>query len=293
VMKNTIILNKMYYTPTVKKDIEELMDKSCQTEIAKVCGLNIPKSMVMRKGDKIIWNDFPCIIKPIKSFIGGGKSDIHIASSYEELCNDFNNTVAETIQVQKYIKKRIEYQIIGCSLNAGEICIIPGYTDIIRQPQNTNTGYLRYSPIVKLDIDLEKIRAFIRNIGYSGLFSVEFIRAEDNKDYFLEINMRNDGNAYCVTAAGVNLPYIWAYYNIYNQFPIEEKRDFINDVILIPDFADIGLGIRTIGVFKWFIQMITADCHTVWNKNDINPFFCDMQVFLVRNIKKVLKRIIP
>lgn len=27
--------------------------------------------------------------------------------------------------------------------------------------------------------------------------------------YFLETNFRNDGNAFCVTESGVNLPVVW------------------------------------------------------------------------------------
>ncbi len=49
------------------------------------------------------------------------------------------------MQIQEYIEKKMEFQLIGCSLEKGEKIIIPGFTQIIRQPDNTNTGYLRYS----------------------------------------------------------------------------------------------------------------------------------------------------
>ena len=52
----------------------------------------------------------------------------------------------------------MELQLIGCSLNAGEKIIIPGFTKLIRQPKNTNTGYLLYSPIDQLDFDREAVK---------------------------------------------------------------------------------------------------------------------------------------
>ena len=60
---------------------------------------------------------------------------------------------------------------------------------------------------------LQKCISFIREVGYTGLFSMEFLRDKYGNDYFMEINFRNDGNAISVTEAGVNLPYIWYAYN--------------------------------------------------------------------------------
>ena len=73
---------------------------------------------------------------------------------------------------------------------------------------------------------IEKVEKFIREIGYKGLFSVEFIRDAVGNDYFLEINMRNDGNAYCVQCAGVNLPNIWYKYAANPQAEIKESVRF-------------------------------------------------------------------
>lgn len=290
VMSHAEKLKPFFYTPSTKESIDQLMDKSFQTRIAQECGLDIPESAVIRKTDQVEWNIYPCIIKPIKSVLGGGKNDVLISQTREELVKNLKKISAEFVQVQRYIKKEIEYQLIGCSVNAGEKCIIPGFTNIIRQPCNTNTGYLRYSPISENKFDISKVERFIKRIGYSGLFSVEFIRAADGKDYFLEINMRNDGNAYCVTAAGVNLPYLWLSYCANGCLPPNEPTHITKSVLLIPDFSDISLGIKTEGLFKWMHQMWSADCHTVWNAYDKGPFLCDMKNFLIRNIKKTFAR---
>lgn len=265
-------LEELYNLPSTKLDIKDCMSKELQSEIAAQCGFYLPKSSVFSKQDKVSWNKFPCIIKPLKSVLGGGKADIKISNNLEELKVDLENVSSEIVQIQEYINKKMEFQLIGCSLDGGKEVIIPGYTTIIRQPDNTNTGYLKYSPIKKLSFNIEGAKKYLKKIGYSGLFSLEFIRDHNDIDYFLEINLRNDGNAYCVKTAGVNLPYIWSYYQTFHNFP-NCSRSFNKSVYFMPDWNDLRRGIKAVGLIGWLKQSRQAESHAVFNKNDIKPFF--------------------
>lgn len=278
------ILKDKYRIPSTTIDINKLMVKSNQDEIARECELTIPQSADFDTRSSISWNIFPCIIKPYRSAMAVGKSDIHVVYTKEELDKTLRIIQSERIQIQQYIDKDIEFQLIGCSLDAGKTVIIPGFTNIIRQPKTTNTGYLLYSPIDQLEFDLKPVEAFIRKIGYSGLFSVEFIRSKDGKDYFLEINMRNDGNAYCVESAGVNLPYIWAYFQTYGMMP-NVPITFSKPVYFIPDFNDLKLAFRDIGLIKWIKQFLQAQSHSIYNKQDMAPFKYEFW----RQVKRVIK----
>lgn len=282
VINNSEYLSKWYRTPSTEINASELMDKDFQDKLAVDCGLNVPASAVIRKTVDLQWNQFPCITKPIKSIAGAGKQDILVINTVSDLKKSLDKIEADTIQIQEYINKEMEFQLIGCSLNRGESIIIPGYTIIIRQPKNTNTGYLKYSPIDKLDFDLNPVYNFIKKIGYSGLFSVEFIRATDGKDYFLEINMRNDGNAYCVQSAGVNLPYIWSYYQTFGELP-ESSTTINKEVYFIPDFDDLRVAMNTVGFVRWLRDFISADSHTLYNKRDMKPFIFEFSR-LIRNV---------
>lgn len=283
VISNKQELSDSFFLPSSKIDISQLMEKNVQDEIAISCGLHVPKSTVVIQGNDLPWNSFPCITKPLKSVIGAGKYDICIASSYNELKSKLEKIKAEKIQIQEFISKKMEFQLIGYSLNGGKKIIIPGYTRILRQLCNTNTGYLEYSPIEGFDYDSEAVNEFIRKIGYSGLFSIEFIRNENNRDYFLEINMRNDGNAYCVKSAGVNLPFIWCYYSMFGQLP-DLPLSFSNSIRFIPDFNDLKVTLSQKCAQKWMIDFVKAESHSIFNLKDIGPFLVEVVNQIKRHI---------
>ncbi|MCH1940711.1 hypothetical protein [Holdemania massiliensis] len=284
VMRNYDKLKTDYFTPSCSLDIGNLMDKQYQNKIAVASGFSVPVSDVIDKHDVDIWNIYPCITKPVKSVMGGGKADIHISDSKEDLFNALNYTKTQYVQIQQFIKKKMEFQLIGCSLNGGEEIIIPGFTKIIRQPDNTNTGYLKYSPISELKYNRMAVNTFIKTIGYSGLFSLEFIRDEHGQDFFLEINMRNDGNAYCVKSAGVNLPYVWCYSQAYGEIP-KTKTSFKKSIYFMPEFFDIKRGIKEVGVFKWIAQFFLSKSHAVFNWKDMKPF-----LFTFSHLLKAVKQ---
>lgn len=272
VISNYDILSKNYSLPTSDLNIKDLMIKEIQCQIAKNSGLSVPHSLVISKTDTFFeWNCFPCITKPLKSCYGAGKSDIHIVKDYNSLNSVIRKIDSEKIQLQEFIVKKFEYQLIGCSLNKGNLIIIPGFTRIIRQPPNTNTGYLVYESLDKLNTNMKNIEQFIKSIGYEGLFSMEFLRDNSDKDYFLEINLRNDGNAYCVKSAGVNLPYIYVYYKQFNRLP-NVPLTINKSVYFMPELSDLKRGIREVGLYKWILQFLQAESHAIFNKNDIRPF---------------------
>lgn len=271
--------------------INQLMDKSLQREYARKCGLQLPEGkLICTFEDVRQWQTFPCIIKP-QSSICGSKSDIHIYRTKEDLLKYFSDSDIKPTQIEAFINKKMEFQLIGCSLDSGETVIIPGYTDIIRQPDNTNTGFLEYKPLDNNvpGTTLSKTKKFLRNIGYSGLFSVEFIKGNDDHDYFMEINMRNDGNAICVTASGVNLPYIWYAHNS-NIDIFEECTKSPRRVIVMPEFDDFVFVLKgKVSLWNWIKDVKRTDCFMEYESCDKAPFFYKLRDFLKFLLKRIFR----
>ena len=138
-----------------------------------------------------------------------------------------------------------------------------------------------------MDYDKQKCIDFIKACNYSGLFSLEFIRCKDGFDYFLEINFRNDGNAYSVTASGLNLPYIWVAFNAGVDFS-DELSKIIKTTIVMPELIDIFHVIKKdISLKQWIKDVKSTDSFLYYHKDDKYPFFYQIKNMLLNNISKL------
>lgn len=283
-------LNQWFLLPGSAEQgrITYLMDKEVMSDLAREVGFVVPPSVAVDiKTTKQINVTFPWIIKPLLSK-NGQKSDIE--RIYSELeWKDYCKNHKIPVQVQQLIDKDYEYQLIGLSLKGGEEVIIPGLSHVIRPAATTNTGFLHYVPLTKTyDAIVEKGKQFLKATGYSGLFSLEFLRGKDGKDYFMEINFRNDGNAICVTASGVNLPYIWYLYQAGGDYKGEISKSSVNQVYVMPEFADVRLVIqRNLALITWLKDIHRTDRFMEFDKHDKIPFFYLFKDFCERGIKKL------
>lgn len=287
-------LKQWFFLPGSEEQgkITYLMNKEVMSDLAREIGFTVPQSKAVNTFDNSsIDFSLPWIIKPLVSK-DGQKADIKRVYSLEEW-DEYCKTHESFIQVQQLINKDYEYQLIGLSLGCGDKVIIPGVSYIIRPAATTNTGFLHY-----IDLDdsyhsvLEKGKQFIKAIGYSGLFSLEFLRGEDGNDYFLEINFRNDGNAICVTASGVNLPYIWYLYHTggnYNQVIDNSK---MKPVYVMPEFTDINhIAHGTLKVSTWLRDLFRTNRFMEFDKHDLAPFNQMFFTYCKRGIVKIKKSI--
>jgi len=269
-------LSAFYYLPGVEKQgkLTELMDKGEMMKIAVQSGLSIPKSVIFDKSkDKLQDVDmiYPCIIKPLVSK-ESSKADIHICNNIEELKKDVASTFANRLIIQQFIEKEIEWQAIGCAL--ADKVLIPGVTNIIRQPKTTNTGFLKYLSKKDFSCDYNAINTFLKNTGYHGLFSAEFVRGTDGTDYFMEINFRNDGNGICVQAAGVNLPYLW-YKGCKGQLiDSGEAIATKSGILVMPEVNDFRHVLtREVGLIEWIKDVKRTSRFMEWDQKDPKPFY--------------------
>ena len=281
-----------YYIPTAKKQgvCNHFMNKGTMANLAKKIGIKIPKSWIVEDNTEINVNevDFPCIIKPLASILGS-KVEIKIFHDGESLASYLIENKGHRFIIQKYIDRDFEYQLIGCSLNYGEEIIIPGYSKCIRPCPGTNTGFLEYKPFEGFVCDLNSCKEFIRKIGYQGLFSMEYLRDKQGNDYFMEINMRNDGNGICVTGAGMNLPYIWYQYCIEGDYKTEILNK-INDIYVMPEFDDFMLVLkRKVSLCTWWKDYRHTTTFMEYCKMDPKPYYIRKKQFIKHLLNKIIR----
>lgn len=193
------------------------MNKERMLSKAEEVGLKIPKGFITKtktdETDLLRGVNFPCIVKPHKSS-EAGKSNFRICSDVQQLkkaLTEISNQCEQAI-IQEYINKDYEVLMMGIrSSRTGKI-VLPGILHKLRVCKHTmSLGMLAYAyttPNIEPSIDVNALKHFLEVIDYDGIFSVEFMIAQD-KAYFLEINLRNDGTQFCFEGAGVNLPLLW------------------------------------------------------------------------------------
>ena len=292
--ENIDILSKKYQLPGSSKQgrISHYMNKEIMSDLARQVGFDVPQTVVVEIGKKTVpVLPYPWIIKPLVS-CRGSKQDIKRCYTEEDWRNYVKEKHCERVQVQQLIEKDYEFQLIGCSLNGGGALIIPGYAKNIRPSDVSNTGFLQYIPTQKLPIDVVKCQKFISITRYSGLFSMEFIHGKDGRDYFMEINFRNDGNAICVTTSGLNLPYIWFLAASGQDYEIELKHEAdMRRVYVMPEFDDIILLLkRRVKIMTWLKDLFRTDCFMEFSKKDPVPFFYALSGFSKRLFRYIGKR---
>lgn len=292
--QNYNVLSEKFQLPGSERSgkISYYMNKELMAELARKVGFKVPKTEVVTEQPQSLPDiPFPWIIKPLVS-CQGSKQDIRRCFKPEDWENYIHDNHCSRLQVQQLIEKDYEFQLIGCSLEAGEILIIPGYAKNIRPSDVTNTGFLRYIPTLKLPVEESLCKEFVQTTGYSGLFSLEFIHGKDGNDYFMEMNFRNDGNSICVTAAGINLPYIWVAHQAGMDIHAEiEKRKEMKSVYVMPEFDDLIMLLRGhVSVKTWLKDLIRTDCFMEFSKRDIVPFVFLLRAFIVRAFKFIKKK---
>lgn len=251
--------------------ITRLMNKKWMSELALQCGMNIPRTIYPTHLPIDIKDiTFPCIVKPLVSK-DASKDDIQICRDIYRLNEWVEHLGADKVQIQEFIDKEFEYQLIGCATY--ENVIIPGFSRILRPCKGSNTSFLHYEPMKKGFCDLEACKNYVKMTGYHGLFSLEFLRDKQGRDYFMEINFRNDGNAICVTASGINLPYIW-YKTCTGQNCYDEIQRTVSPKYVMPDFAELKLLMTgQISLIQYLGDLIKTDRFMEFDRKDPKPFW--------------------
>lgn len=260
-------LCKHFRTPANGKHIGELFEKEAQCRLAVQCGLTVPKSQSYNRNNPIsdIAIHYPILLKPAVS-VEGAKSDIHICITEEELTNALHReSRCDEFIVQEFIDKEYEINCIGVRTE-NSIYLPGGVRKIRHYPRITGAcSFGLFQPIDKYDIQLDCVERFLESSNYYGPFSIEFLH-KNGKNYFMEMNFRNDGLAYSATCAGANLHALYVHSN----------RGFmmcrINPVYMM-DYSIDFLYVKEKGISlkQWLKDAFRTRCFININFKDLKP----------------------
>lgn len=259
------------------------MDKRNQASLAKRHGLIVPWTMELSKNEAIPESiKYPVFTKSTKT-IDGGKCDEGICWTKEDLEARQSMVTSDQFLVMDYIQKQKEIDFFGLSLH-GKVYI--DYHDEIDRFPDSAFGYYGIFKKCKHDEIYQKCVAMMEEIGYDGLFDIEFLLGKDGILYFMEINFRVDGAIYKLMP-GINYPAEW-YQLIHmnkDSLPaaLSTKKESFTGITEVNDFRTSVLSGK-MNPFKWFWQFCTADTRMLFNLKDPKPAYIRLYCYLRRDI---------
>ena len=252
----------------------EFMDKKRILDLAKECGFNVLKTIVVNKGEIPKDLEYPVITKGITPIEGNWKGDVFICNDKNELTKAYEKIVSSTVLLQKYIDKKNECALQGFTANKGNSMLVAtamSWKYLIK-------GY--YSPFHNVsmfsdEVMKEKLSKMFAIIGFEGVFEAEFLIDQNDNYYFSEINFRASAWNYTGSCAGMPLSFLWVKSMVEGDI---ERSDFktFEDFTSLSEPIDFGLRVDTgkISLAQWLSDFKNAKCTYYYNKDDIEPFEC-------------------
>lgn len=259
--------------------IRKYMDKFKILELAKKHGLKVLDTVCVDRGIVPEGLGYPVITKSISPVVGGWKSDVHICHTEEQLIAAYRKIRAPKVIIQKFIEKKNEYCIDGFCAGKGKIMfnsiestynyLIPGYY----------SPYMTVKKFFNPQIE-DSISGMMNEIGFEGIYSIEFLIGQEDDYYFSEINFRNSTWSYASTCAGMNLILLWSEAMLTGLVDGNAQKNIPGRFTAMVEPVDYGKRVRAgkAELGEWLRDFKEADCTFYYSKDDIEPF-----TFMCRN----------
>lgn len=239
-------------------------------ECARKHGIPVLESRILNTGEIPEDIQYPIVTKAVSPVTGGYKSEFHICENEKQLREFMTQINSKQILIQPYIDKKTEMTFEGFSYNKGKGM----FTGIQTKYLYPIKGY--YSPFHDVrfpeDADLlRRLNEMLEEIGFEGIWEIEFLVDKNDNLWFLEVNFRNSAWNYASTVAGNPLPYLWCLAMITGKCPAaKEFTPFLAMVEPIDYGKRVESGLCSLP--EWLTDFKTAKCTYYYNENDLAPW---------------------
>lgn len=278
-----------FYNAGQSGRVAEFQNKDRILQIAHKHGLQYLKTFAVNVGDIPEGLEYPIITKAIISTIDNWKGDMFICHDESELREAYKHIRSPRVLLQKYIQKKNELCLEGVSVNRGRnvlISIASHYNYLLKDS---------YSPFMTVQSLHNKavedsLRLMFKEIGFEGIFEVEFLVDKDDQLYFLEINFRNSTWSYASTIAGMPLPVIWAKGMLEPTLLLGSYREIREPFWAMVEFDDFVKRVKKhkVTFWKWFSDLKQCKCRYYWGRADSRPFFSMLENIISAKVNRII-----
>ena len=197
-------------TPS-RESVDQATNKALLTELAASAGLQTPPTKFIRGGEAANGIDFPAIVKPLRSRVQNPDGTISNYSAHYVPDGQIEQALGHLVGGEGLIQPYIPGVLVGVAGVSweGELVCIMHQASVRIWP--IPVGGSAYAGTIPPNAELEQgVGRLLRSIGWSGIFQVQFIRDSRGDHFLIDLNPRIYGSLALATAAGLNLPQIWA-----------------------------------------------------------------------------------
>jgi predicted ATP-grasp superfamily ATP-dependent carboligase len=193
--------------------VRRITDKTAVYRLAAELGLHVPATRVVDRDEllDVSTAELPVIVKPIRSARANAdgsltRTDALLAVSREQL-----RSVARDLPAGQWLlQPRVDGQlgaVSGVALRGQVVATVQQLSHRVWPP---GAGVSAFAETVAPDPPLAAgVARLIGALSWSGIFQVQFIH-DRHGSHLIDVNPRVYGSLALATAAGVNLPAIWA-----------------------------------------------------------------------------------
>ena len=287
-------LSAHFHFPNCGKqgEVTRWMEKDVQTALAAQHGIRTLQSMYTNNADCDLNKvNYPCMVKPLIS-ISGSKGDMRVCTNREELDEALTSAKhTKEFIIQQYIQNEADLLFLGIRLPNGDVWI----PSLVKKPGVSSTGEYTHA-IVTTAVpehlpELEAVKQFVGTLNYVGPFSIEF-GLEKEKNYFFEINLRNDGTSHYPLSSGVNIAYVY-YHACKGQLTADDMAYTQGEYPMVDEVLDIRRVLsREISFGDWWKFFRAAKAFRYYVPFDKRLAICLVPMFISRLFGKVWRTLL-
>lgn len=294
-------LKQHFHLPNINDNagnINQLMNKSYQKELALKKGLKIAKEWIIQISNKkfSIPKDieYPCFTKAQTS-VYGGKTFMQKNENQEDL-EVLLNEISErwnscTVLIEEFINIEKEYATVGLCIN--DNVYLPEVIELKEQGYGVHKGVCMQGNVYSFSKfhELEVLFTnFMRDLNFTGLFDIDFYYA-NGEYYFNELNLRSGASGYSLIYYNINLPQILINYHQTGELPtspsFNSQYSFFSEKVAFEAYLS--------GYINWqkYIELKKrSDFFLIYSKDDIIPYIFFKKKVVVSKFKRWIKKIL-
>lgn len=187
-------------------------DKTLLPKLAASAGFQVPPTLLVDSGAGTGMADvrYPAMVKPLRSEQSTSAGLQHLEVSRVDTCGELVTAVSRMPEkralVQPYLAGRIR-TVNGVAWQGGVVVTVH---KLARRTWPAGGGVVSNATTTSVQPELEVATySLIRDLGWSGLFNLQFIETADGAHHLIDVNPRMYHSLSLAIRAGANLPAIW------------------------------------------------------------------------------------